>query len=137
MRGGQNRLPNEVKQAQGTFRPSRSRNSPKPTSLAEWPSAPKAFSKEEKVAWKRLGDAVMPLGTVGSGDLVMATYLAKLMARADQAFADPTTKLTALNSLLRMTAALLRDFGLSPTSRNAVSALSSEVEEHDALSEFV
>ena len=137
MKGGHNRLADDVKIAQGTFRPSRSRSPIKTTGLSRWPSAPKTFSDSEKAAWKRLGKALLPLGTVGEADLVMVGYLAQMMARLDQALADPTTKLTALNSLLAITGRLLRDFGLTPAARGSVSPLAQETTEEDALSEFV
>ena len=130
------RIPDETKAAQGTLRPSRVIPSPVAARLERWPAAPKGFSDTEKAAWKRPGQSVMPLGTVSAGDLLMARYCAQMMARADKALADPEAKLTAINSLLRIVAGLLKDFGLTPTSRNSVSTLAALTEDEDEIGEF-
>lgn len=138
MRGGHNKLPAAAKKATGTFRPERHKETPALPALKSWPKPPKHFDAGETVAWKRLGVAVMALGSVSEADLLFCERVAQVSARVDAALSIENFKPTALNALLRLEADLRRQLGISPQARAAVQALAQEPEEdeEDPLSEF-
>lgn len=96
---------------------------PSPAPLDRWPKPPKGFSGLERDAWTRLGDAALELGTVSRADLLFCARVAQVSARVDEALADREFKPTALNALLRLEADLLKQIGLSPQARRAVTPL--------------
>lgn len=131
MKGGHNRKSVAAKRAAGTYRADRARKAPVPSALVRWPDPPRHFVEPEKVAWDRLGDAVMSLGVVSVADLLFCERVAQVSARVDTALADEEFKPTALNALLKLEADLRKQLGLSPQARGSVDPLAPEQDEED------
>jgi phage terminase small subunit len=126
------RTTDRVKRDAGTFRLDRATSATAAVALLEWPAAPRGLDVVEQAAWARLGDALLPLGTVGQADLLLCAYVARVMARVDAAFLDASLKTSTLSALVRLLSDLLRQLGLSPQARRNVEALPQEAAEPGA-----
>ena len=133
-RGGQNRLPEEIKRAHGTFEPGAHKPGPRPAALAAWPDPPEKFTAREREAWVELGCGAMTLSAVSAGDLVLATYTARMMARLNALLDDPESKVTDLSSMQRLVVQMLHAFGMSPTTRQGAQPLAKDEGEDETVS---
>jgi hypothetical protein len=114
--GGQNRLPDNVKQLRGSLRPSRVGEASRlPTSPV--PSPPRSLSALEKRVWRELAPVVDAARTHTVADTPAFRLLVEAVAYSKQDMA-PSAKVRVLS----VCTSLLAGFGLTPGSRGRVPA---------------
>lgn len=153
--GGRNRLPSYTKLTKGTAKPSRMRaGEPRPP--AGIPPAPPWLSEEGRRHYERIAQAASLLGAVSLADgevLALAAQAAEELAAADAIVQKSGVLVwldTKFGKALRRNPAiavrdaaarryhsLLRELGMGPQSRSAVSALAEPVESDPAEKYFL
>lgn len=116
MKGGHNRLPDHVKQAQGTYRPGRAA-APSPVPAGAVPAPPRGLSRTEKRLWLELAPQVDAMGCY-----TPSCYTAfRVMVRSLGMVEDGRDLApSAVARLIQTATAQLGAFGLNPASAGKV-----------------
>lgn len=141
-RGGHNRKPTSLKLVQGTARPSRRRNEPKPRLTA--PPCPSWLSREARGEWRRLAPELERLGLLTVLDAVAFASLCESWAswrRCEEIIEHEGAVvpghrgvmrkhplLSAANAYQQAVRAFCAEFGLTPASRQRLDVVA-EVED--------
>ena len=121
MRGGQNRLPDEVKAKRGTKQKCRTNAAAPKTSTCTVPPAPRSMTREQRVVWAELAEQVDDLGVYTKSNLTAFRLMVEVVTEARHP--DPRDPATARVRLAQVAAGLLQRFGLDPGSRGRVSVV--------------
>jgi len=116
-RGGQNRLPDEVKRLKGTLRDDRVDPDRLEVEPCRIPPAPRQLTDDERQIWNQLRRILQPLGVVAETDLLSFRLMVRAYARAFRMLDDPALD---PNAAIKQAQALAREFGLTPASRSTV-----------------
>lgn len=130
------RKPHRLKLLTGTARPDRQPKQDPATRLLEAPPPPAHLSKRAAAEWRRVGPAVVAIGTLSGADLRAFELLAQTLATESEArelldrdgmttaTADggmkPHPALRTMETARTQARALLADFGLTPKGRQGV-----------------
>jgi hypothetical protein len=115
---GRPRLPDEVKRQRGTLRHSRTNGyAPRPRAMSV-PPPPRDLSARERAVWARLADEI-PRGVFTSSDRTAYRLLVRAVAIAENPERDASH--SSRIHYMRLAAAMLQQFGLTPSSRERVS----------------
>jgi hypothetical protein len=121
MKGGQNRLPRNVKALRGTLRPHRERlDAPAPPPSGGMPAPPAGLSAARRAVALELWPQVEVLGVCSASDATAFWLMVDAVHAARVAAKDPGCAPSALAAVLRAASSALQGFGLSPASRDRV-----------------
>jgi phage terminase small subunit len=129
--GGWNRRPTSLKMLTGTYRADRA-NPFEPRLAAGRPRRPAWLSKDARGHWRRLIEETEALGVLTPVDGLALAMLAQTLAGYVQFQGD----WRARSAFSKMTLTLLREFGLTPSSRGRVNVAARPADEPDEFEEL-
>ncbi len=88
-----------------------------PTALIKLPRPPKAFTKEQADAYKRIGRALVDARLVGASDMLMVEAAARVLASIQKLYADASASPATIAALERLHKEQLVQLGLTPAAR--------------------
>jgi len=134
---GQPRVPEAVKRARGTFKPSRTfPNAPHPE-VVSFAEPPPGMTKAERETWVRLAAQVDPLRVTTAADREAFGLTVATLVQARRALRSRKVSQAGKNSTVRTAFFALSHFGLSPASRTKVQAVAAAPDKADPLAEFL
>lgn len=136
MRGGHNRVPDEVKRLRGTDQPCRMNPNAPAAVPVEIPAAPERMSADARAVWAELAPRASDLHTVTASDLLAFELMCEDVAYAREVMRDSTASANQKVAVRRQAWAALAAFGLTPVSRSKANALPAQGGETDPLDEF-
>lgn len=135
MRGGHNRLPDEVKSLRGTERVDRANPAAPTRAPCEIPAAPEHMDDGAREIWARLAPLVTARRVVTEVDLVAFEMMVEDIAFARSVMRDDVSVNQKI-AARRQGWAALAQFGLTPATSSKTSQLAEPEKAEDPIAEF-
>lgn len=136
MRGGHNRLPDEVKQLRGTDQPCRMNPSAPARAPCEIPAAPEHLDADARAIWARLAPLVTARRVVTEVDLVAFEMMVEDVAFGRSVMRDGDASVNQKIAARRQGWAALAQFGLTPATSSKTTQLGEPEKQEDPIAEF-